>query len=64
MLVFALAVTVGGVAGITFKTQQLADAFVGIDAAIGTGAVADSRVRCPSILASAGMVFTMKPKRA
>ena len=47
MLVFALAVAVGGVAGITFKEQQLADAFVGIDAAVSAGAVAELQSEVP-----------------
>jgi hypothetical protein len=37
MLVLTGAILVGGLAGIALKEQQLADALVGVDAAIGSG---------------------------
>ena len=36
MLIFALAVAVGGVAGIPFKEEELANAFIGINPTIGS----------------------------
>lgn len=41
MLVLPGAVAVGGLAGFAFEEQQLADAFAGVDAAIGAGGVAE-----------------------
>lgn len=41
MLVFAVAVGVGGGAGVAFEEEELDDAFVGVDAAVGVGGVAD-----------------------
>ena len=47
MLILAWAVAVGCVAGITLKEEKLANAFVGIDAAIGAGAVAEFQSKMP-----------------
>jgi hypothetical protein len=41
MLVFASPVAVGGIAGVAFEKEQLTDSFVGIDAAICPGTVAE-----------------------
>jgi uncharacterized membrane protein len=57
MLILAWAVAVGCVAGITLKEEKLANAFVGIDAAIGAGAVAEFQSKMPFPESA----FTMRP---
>ena len=47
MLVLALAVVVGGGAGVAFEEQQLADALAGVDAAVGTGRIAELQGEMP-----------------
>ena len=41
MLIFALAIAVGGVAGIPLEEQQLTDPFFGVNTAVSAGAVAE-----------------------
>lgn len=47
MLVFALTVAVGGVAGIPFKKQELANAFIGINTTIGTRTITKFKREVP-----------------
>jgi hypothetical protein len=41
VLVFTRPILIGGFTGIPLKEEQLADAFFGIDAAIGTGGITE-----------------------
>ena len=47
MLIFTLAIAVGGIAGITLEEKKLTNAFIGIDTAISSRTIAEFKREMP-----------------